>query len=83
MALVFEAWLTSCVTSGKPLNLSVLQFCIYEMEVIIPSLSQYCLVISLNTCYYEYRNFGTCKVLFLSYLTFSDAHALPFNSHCS
>ena len=83
MALMFEAWITNCVTSGKSLNLSVLQFYIYEMEVITRSLSQYCLVISLNICYYEYRNFRTCKVLFLSYLTFFDAHTLPFNSHCS
>lgn len=80
MALVFEAWLTSCVTSGKSLNLSVLQFCVYEMEVIISSLSQCCLVISLSTCYYEYRNFRSCKVLFLSYLTFFDAHTLVTHS---
>ena len=80
MALVFEVWLTSCVTSGKSFNLSVLQFCIYEMEVIMCSLSWCCLVISLRTCYCEYRNFRTCKVLFLSYLTFFDAHTLVTHS---
>lgn len=66
-ALVFEAWLTSCVTSGKSLNLSVLQFCIYEMEVIMCSLSRCCLVISLSTCYCEYRSFRLAK--FSSFLT--------------
>ena len=44
MALVFETWLPSCVTSGKSLNLSVLQFCLYKMEAIARSLSQCCLV---------------------------------------
>ena len=45
MALVFETWLTSCVTSGKSLNLSVPQFCIYKMEIMIHSLSWCGLVI--------------------------------------